>query len=90
MSEVACDVSDAASAEAALAAAANRLRCEPGLRDRLAAAAAARAVAEFDHRVMAQRSLEIYRRVLTGVTGTSSCRDGERGDPRILSTPLIS
>lgn len=51
---------------AALAAAARRLLDEPGLRDRLADAATARAVAEFDHRVMAERSLAIYRRVLAG------------------------
>jgi rhamnosyl/mannosyltransferase len=52
---------------AALAAAALRLSEEPGLRDRLGRAARARAVAEFDHRVMAQRSLEFYRRVLSGM-----------------------
>ena len=46
---------------AALAAAANRLLAEPGLRDRLAAAGRARAATEFDHRVMAERSLAIYR-----------------------------
>ncbi len=51
---------------AALAAAARRLLDEPGLRGRLAAAAQARAAAEFDHRVMARRSLEMYRRVLGG------------------------
>ena len=51
---------------AALAAAARRLRAEPGLRDRLAAAARARAVAEFDHRVMARRSLALYEHVLNG------------------------
>ena len=48
----------------ALADAARRLLEEPGLRDRLAASARARAVAEFDHRVMAARCLEVYRRVL--------------------------
>jgi len=51
---------------AALAAAANRLLTEPGLRDRLAAAGRERAVREFDHRTMAQRSLAIYRRILAG------------------------
>jgi len=50
----------------ALADAARRLLVESGLRDRLAAAARARVVQEFDHRVMAQRSLSIYRHVLTG------------------------
>lgn len=48
----------------ALAAAAHRLATEPGLRDRLIAAARRRAADEFDHRVMASRSLDIYRRVL--------------------------
>ncbi len=48
----------------ALAAAADRLLTEPGLRDRLAAAGRLRAAAEFDHRVMAERSLAIYRKVL--------------------------
>jgi rhamnosyl/mannosyltransferase len=46
---------------AALAAAARRLLAEPGLRERLAANARARAIAEFDHRLMAQRSLASYR-----------------------------
>lgn len=51
---------------AALADAAGRLLAEPGLRERLAVAARIRAVQEFDHRVMAERSLHIYRSVLTG------------------------
>ena len=50
----------------ALAVAANRLLTEPGLRDRLASAARSRAIKEFDHRVMAERSLAVYRHVLTG------------------------
>jgi glycosyltransferase involved in cell wall biosynthesis len=45
----------------ALAAAANRLLSEPGLRDRLAPAGVERAAAEFDWRVMGERSLAIYR-----------------------------
>jgi rhamnosyl/mannosyltransferase len=49
---------------AALAQAATRLMSEPGLRDRLGAAARDRASGEFNHRVMAERSLEIYRQVL--------------------------
>jgi rhamnosyl/mannosyltransferase len=49
---------------AALAAAANRLLTEPGLQEKLGAAGRGRAVAEFDHRVMAERSLAIYRDVL--------------------------
>lgn len=48
----------------AFAAAANRLLTEPGLRERLGKAGRERAVAEFDHRVMAERSLAIYRGVL--------------------------
>jgi rhamnosyl/mannosyltransferase len=55
----------------ALASAARRLLTEPGLREHLTSAARQRAAAEFDHRVMAERSLAIYRRVLldTGVEG---------------------
>jgi glycosyltransferase involved in cell wall biosynthesis len=49
---------------AALAAAARRLLSESGLRDRLAGAGLARATNEFDHRVMAARSLDIYRAVI--------------------------
>jgi glycosyltransferase involved in cell wall biosynthesis len=49
----------------ALAAAARRLLTEPGLRDRLTEAGRRRAAAEFDHRVMAERSLTVYRRVLS-------------------------
>ena len=49
---------------AALAAAANRLLAEPGLREKLVAGGQARAAAEFDHRVMAERSLAIYREVI--------------------------
>jgi rhamnosyl/mannosyltransferase len=49
--------------DAALAAAANRLLSEPGLRDRLGAGGRARATAEFDHNVMARRTLAVYRAV---------------------------
>jgi rhamnosyl/mannosyltransferase len=48
----------------ALAAAANRLLAEPGLRAQLAAAGRVRAAAEFDHRVMAVRSLGVYRGIV--------------------------
>lgn len=51
---------------AALAEAANRLITEPGLRDRLSSASIRRAKEDFDHRVMARRSLEVYREVLSG------------------------
>jgi rhamnosyl/mannosyltransferase len=54
---------------AALAAAARRLLAEPGLRDRLARAARDRAKRDFDHRLMAARSLAVYREVLGGAPG---------------------
>lgn len=47
----------------ALAAAAQRMLDEPGLRGRLGAAGRERAQAEFDHRVMARRSIGIYQTV---------------------------
>jgi rhamnosyl/mannosyltransferase len=50
----------------ALARCARRLLEEPGLRQRLADNGRRRACAEFDHRRMAQRSLEIYQHVLHG------------------------
>jgi UDP-N-acetylmuramyl pentapeptide phosphotransferase/UDP-N-acetylglucosamine-1-phosphate transferase/glycosyltransferase involved in cell wall biosynthesis len=49
----------------AFAAAARRLLDEAGLRGRLGRAGRQRATAEFDHLVMARRSLEIYANVLT-------------------------
>jgi rhamnosyl/mannosyltransferase len=49
---------------AAFARSANRLLSEPGLRDRLASAGRSRAPEEFDHRVMAKRSMAIYRAVI--------------------------
>ena len=48
---------------AAFAAAARRLLEEPGLRDRLAAGARARAIAEFDCDAMGSRSKELYSTV---------------------------
>jgi rhamnosyl/mannosyltransferase len=48
----------------AFANAANRLMGEPGLRERLGAAARERAIREFDHEVMAARSVETYRALL--------------------------
>ena len=50
----------------ALATAARQLLDDPALRARLVAAARRRAEDEFDHRVMAERSLAVYRSVLTG------------------------
>jgi len=51
---------------AALARAANRLLNEPGLRQRLADAGRVRAQRDFDDRVMAARSIEVYRDILQG------------------------
>jgi hypothetical protein len=51
---------------AALAAAAQRLIDQPGLRNRLACGAHRRAAEEFDHLMMARRSLAIYRRAIRG------------------------
>jgi rhamnosyl/mannosyltransferase len=50
---------------AALAKAAHRLHEEPGLRLSLKAAARQRAVQEFDDQKMAERSLDVYREVLS-------------------------
>ena len=49
---------------AAFAVAANHLLADPALRARLGAAARERAIREFDHEVMAARSLEVYDAVL--------------------------
>jgi glycosyltransferase involved in cell wall biosynthesis len=51
-------------APTAFAAAARRILEEPGLRTRLVAGARARAVAEFDHEAMGERSLALYRDML--------------------------
>ena len=68
--------------EGGSAAAARRLIAEPGLRSRLTDAGRRRAASEFDHRVMAERSMDIYRASLeldrnqAGQTGgheTRSC-----------------
>jgi rhamnosyl/mannosyltransferase len=59
----------------ALADAATRLLAEPGLRDRLAAGARDRAAREFDHRVMAERSLDLYRSVIAGPAHVRHARD---------------
>jgi glycosyltransferase involved in cell wall biosynthesis len=50
----------------ALARAARLLLDDPALRARLVVAAKRRTAEEFDHRVMAERSLAIYRSVLAG------------------------
>jgi glycosyltransferase involved in cell wall biosynthesis len=48
----------------ALANAAKRLACDHALRDQLSAGARKRSSTEFDHRIMARRSLEIYHQVI--------------------------
>ena len=53
----------------ALARAACRVRDEPGLRARLAAGARHRACREFDHLVMARRSLDLYQTALAAPAG---------------------
>lgn len=53
----------------ALAAAAQRLRDDEGLRTRLASGARRRAREEFDHMVMGKRSIEIYERALGRTRG---------------------
>jgi rhamnosyl/mannosyltransferase len=64
---------------AALAAAARRLLEEPGLRDRLAAGARARAVAEFHCDTMGSRSKEFYSAALAGARrGLGGTSDAER------------
>ncbi|GAC1465124.1 MAG: glycosyltransferase family 4 protein [Isosphaeraceae bacterium] len=67
----------------AIASAARRLLSEPGLRERLIDAARRRAVEEFDHRVMAERSLAIYRRVLAGADV-----EGEKGRTSLIPSHL--
>jgi rhamnosyl/mannosyltransferase len=67
-----------------LAEAANRLISEPGLRDRLVEGARKRVNEEFDHRVMARRSVEIY----SGVMERAESRRGARGDATAASGAL--
>jgi len=63
----------------ALAAAANRLLAEPGLREKLAAGGKARAVAEFEQKVMAKRTLAVYRAVIrAGVVERAKTTDWRR------------
>ena len=49
---------------AALADAIERLATDPGLRTRLGAAARAKAIAEFDERIVIRRTLDVYRELL--------------------------
>jgi rhamnosyl/mannosyltransferase len=63
----------------ALARAARRLVEEPGLRERLAAAGRSRAIEEFSDRVMAERSLAIYREVLGDPDGAPAAEVAAAG-----------
>jgi rhamnosyl/mannosyltransferase len=64
---------------AAFAAAARRLLEEPGLRDRLAAGARARAIAEFQSEAMGRRSLALYSAALAAARqGSTSPRASKR------------
>jgi rhamnosyl/mannosyltransferase len=69
----------------ALAAAARRLVEEPGLRARLAEGARRRASEQFDHRLMARRSLAIYRRVLGRGAGEPGGDPSAEPEPEPLS-----
>jgi rhamnosyl/mannosyltransferase len=72
----------------ALAAAARRLMDEPGLRDRLGAAARGRAAREFDHRIMARRSLALYEAVLDGRPAPGPDAEGppeDEADPALIA-----
>lgn len=62
---------------AAFAAAARRLLEEPGLRDRLAAGARARAVAEFGCDAMGSRSVDLYARTLAAAGRDASPNGSE-------------
>jgi rhamnosyl/mannosyltransferase len=57
---------------AALAGAARRLLLEPGLRSTLSHGARTRACREFDHKLMASRSLAVYERVVCAGSKVSS------------------
>jgi glycosyltransferase involved in cell wall biosynthesis len=71
----------------ALAQASLRLLTEQGLRERLSVAARERAIAEFDHRTMALRSLSIYRKVLAQPEGQ---RNSTESQPRENLVPFSS
>jgi rhamnosyl/mannosyltransferase len=71
----------------ALARAARRLLTEPGLHHRLAAGARQRACREFDHEVMAQRSLAIYRRVVVKYRETGRDRKPARRELVLSKEP---
>lgn len=68
----------------ALAKASWRLLSERGLRERLAAGGRQRACDEFDHIVMATRSLNTYRSVLASTTATTAA-DARRETERVAA-----
>ena len=63
---------------AALADAANRLLREPGLRERLAPAARKRALEEFNHKIMAERNIQVYEDILFSAAADESGIDRSR------------
>jgi rhamnosyl/mannosyltransferase len=69
----------------ALAGAARRLLSEVGLRERLGQGARKRAYREFDHMLMASRSLAIYARAMRDVSGTRRARWPSPAVPRFGS-----
>lgn len=69
---------------AALAAAANRLLSEPGLRERFAANGRRRAALEFSAELMAQRTLAVYSSVLRGAAAAGRVLDAVRPPVRKL------
>ena len=84
---------------AAFAAAARRLLDEPGLRDRLAAGARARAIAEFQCEAMGRRSLALYSATLAaarwglGARRAQATRFSMRDEvmsQKVSSFPLLS
>jgi rhamnosyl/mannosyltransferase len=60
-----------------LVEASRRIVEEPGLRARLAAGARARAIAEFDDRLMAKRSLELYGSLIVSTPPTTEVKLSE-------------
>jgi hypothetical protein len=71
---------------AVFAAAARRLLDEPGLRDRLAAGARDRAIAEFQGEAMGRRSMALYSAMLAGVPQDRGPREA-RPAPSTLALP---
>jgi rhamnosyl/mannosyltransferase len=77
----------------ALVHAARRVLTEPGLRDYLGNRARQRACEEFDHRLMARRSLELYQRLLQAKALSDKGefhhpRQGQNGIPHPSAAPV--